>query len=545
MKLIPPVINLDEETHRSEKKFFDLIKNINDPENRWTIFHSYELPRQDKTVLTHGYTAGEIDFLALDKETGLFVLIEVKGGNVYYKPYGKEWVFNGSANTRKHTPDEQLAGNLRNLQTALHKAFPTLFNDLSFETCLAFPETKSFNKSSLNMPVWIENDCLRLQDHFHTLSKSLECKNSKQDLRNIECYLGRQFRSVMVDYYCEERQESLQKLSALTEEQFKFLEKSEDCKRAFVLGCAGSGKTLMAIKKAQDLAAEGKKVLVLCYNLMLCNDVIRPKVAGNDNIDAFPFQECCEFILTERNAYPALPSDPKLQGQFYEETIPLAMLDYIEEFKGMYDTIIIDEAQDFHESYWELVEELEPSLSHLYVFYDREQRLNRYNREKFQTLIDKSESFQLFKNCRNTQAITDELKKHSEQPIQGFEDSPLGEAIIHKSYSSKKEKLELLRKTLHEMIYERGIPNTSIAIIGANRWDRVFDEENLKLGNYTVENAQASSKNSVPYYTYHKVKGCEFDYVIAFSVDEKWRETSYYSAYSRARLGLTIIEEKL
>ena len=40
-------------------------------------------------------------------------------------------------------------------------------------------------------------------------------------------------------------------------------------RRAAIGGCAGSGKSLLAIAKAQDLARSGKRVLLTCFNRAL------------------------------------------------------------------------------------------------------------------------------------------------------------------------------------------------------------------------------------------------------------------------------------
>ena len=35
----------------------------------------------------------------------------------------------------------------------------------------------------------------------------------------------------------------------------------------------------------------------------------------------------------------------------------------------------------------------------------------------------------------------------------------------------------------------------------------------------------------------------EFDYVIVLGVDKKWKQSSYCTSFSRARLGLTVIQK--
>jgi hypothetical protein len=55
-------------------------------------------------------------------------------------------------------------------------------------------------------------------------------------------------------------------LVRLTEEQFAVLEILCDFPRVGVSGGAGTGKTLVAMERARRLAAEGRRVLLICYN---------------------------------------------------------------------------------------------------------------------------------------------------------------------------------------------------------------------------------------------------------------------------------------
>ena len=58
---------------------------------------------------------------------------------------------------------------------------------------------------------------------------------------------------------------------ALTNEQYEVLDyfTLNDNPRILVNGSAGSGKTQCAVYIAQELAAEGKRVLLVCYNKRL------------------------------------------------------------------------------------------------------------------------------------------------------------------------------------------------------------------------------------------------------------------------------------
>src|SRR5690606_23793305 len=64
-------------------------------------------------------------------------------------------------------------------------------------------------------------------------------------------------------------QEEEDQFRQLTLQQFTVLEFIESKPRALIAGCAGSGKTMLAIEKARRLGEQGKRVLFTCYNKAL------------------------------------------------------------------------------------------------------------------------------------------------------------------------------------------------------------------------------------------------------------------------------------
>ena len=58
-------------------------------------------------------------------------------------------------------------------------------------------------------------------------------------------------------------------LLKFTHEQYRALDRMEENKRILFTGCAGTGKTLLALEKSRRAAFEGKNVLMLCFNRFL------------------------------------------------------------------------------------------------------------------------------------------------------------------------------------------------------------------------------------------------------------------------------------
>ena len=63
-----------------------------------------------------------------------------------------------------------------------------------------------------------------------------------------------------------ELQQIERKMLSLTEEQFDVLDITENNPRVIVQGCAGTGKSLLALEKVRACAAKEKNILYLCFN---------------------------------------------------------------------------------------------------------------------------------------------------------------------------------------------------------------------------------------------------------------------------------------
>jgi hypothetical protein len=80
-----------------------------------------------------------------------------------------------------------------------------------------------------------------------------------------------------------------QTITALTEDQFRILEWLRSYRRAAVSGCAGSGKTLVAMEKALRLDRAGFATLVLCHNPFLARYL--RSLAAQSRVRVFDFAE--------------------------------------------------------------------------------------------------------------------------------------------------------------------------------------------------------------------------------------------------------------
>jgi hypothetical protein len=166
------------------------------------------------------------------------------------------------------------------------------------------------------------------------------------------------------------------KLIELTSDQKKYAKPKPGHRR--LRGVAGSGKTLVIAYKAAQLASEGKKVLVITFNLTLWH-FIRDMIARTPynfewaNITFNYFHGFCKDMLNELNIpkpYPFLENVVStLEGAISNVAI--------DEYK--YDAILIDEGQDYEWIWYDLLSKFLTDRNELFFVCDKKQ--NIYNRE--------------------------------------------------------------------------------------------------------------------------------------------------------------------
>ena len=131
----------------------------------------------------------------------------------------------------------------------------------------------------------------------------------------------------------------------LTEQQYTVLDLLNRYRRALISGCAGSGKTTLAVEKAQRLARQKFRVLFTCYNKNLAAD-LRQKLTGLPTLDIVHFHELCYQLAEKAGVLPDRPGSDDSQGwqHFFDEQLPEAVMDAADVLEDVrYDAIVVDE----------------------------------------------------------------------------------------------------------------------------------------------------------------------------------------------------------
>jgi hypothetical protein len=168
-----------------------------------------------------------------------------------------------------------------------------------------------------------------------------------------------------------------------------------------IAGCAGAGKTMLAMEKARRLAAEGKQVLVTCFNVGLGNDLEARAATG---VRAAHYHRLARELAAEAGLEVPDYGDTHSEGDYYRQTLPEAMGEAATILGPRWDAIIVDEAQDFLEEYWTslLLHHRDPDDGILYAFFDDNQKL--YTKGVYLP-SGLGEPVLLPENCRSTRTI--------------------------------------------------------------------------------------------------------------------------------------------
>ncbi|MFA5925002.1 MAG: metallophosphoesterase [Methylococcaceae bacterium] len=200
-------------------------------------------------------------------------------------------------------------------------------------------------------------------------------------------------------------------INELTQNQFDIIKWLSDYDQAAISGCAGSGKTLLAVEKAIRLDNEKIKTLILCHNPNLAN-FIRFLVAKT-TIKVDDFMSWITQIVEEKEITDR--SWTKYEEPTKDDIISAfnILSESIESNK--FGAIIVDEGQDFREDWWLVVKAAlrDEKKGTLLIFYDDNQALLP-QRSKYPI---KDLSSKLSKNCRNAGAIFNVVRRfHNHAP---------------------------------------------------------------------------------------------------------------------------------
>ena len=413
MARLIPKINPDEIENDGERQLAkSLISQLG---AEVEVYHSFRWLSESNRGTLH---EGECDFVVLDPENGM-LFIEVKGGTLLYNQDKDTWeriTERGGRHVLKKSPFDQCSRNMFKLLERVEKERPFIGRGklpFTFGYAVAFPHSRYEG----TLPMGIHRDLLLDDSKCEDLKRSIQVIFDRwrrdahpplgtSEMDGVRTALFPKFGILPVLWRQVEDQE--ERLRRLTDMQRQLLEFMSQRKLAAICGVAGSGKTILAMAKAQELARAGMHTLFLCFNKPLkewIKKVIQDDSDGNlmvNNYHGLALHLCSkaeiEFWNDEEGETPA---------SFWDEEVPERLMNALSLLgdEDKFDAIIVDEGQDFRDLWWTSMDSLfrdSENKGCYYVFYDPKQNV-------FSTSgslpAELGEPFNLPVNCRNTVKI--------------------------------------------------------------------------------------------------------------------------------------------
>ena len=552
-----PVQNIQ----RGERLVYDAMHRL--PED-WVVFHSCK----EDYLEDNRYVHYEADFVVLVPERGI-VVIEVK-----------DWpqlrVQNGRWQSRRNSFDEwqsHVHAPLEQANIALQK----LMRSLARCACLPlapprWPEHRHIAiltqgmpdaESSHNLPFGSLYLCGTngLQQLQQSIEKLFILNHPERMSDRRVCKIKEALAPSVLFHMS--LQNYLQEMDATTAPILNLLPMLYESTGGIrVEGCAGTGKTVMACVEAARQAAEMTRdgnhhILMLCFNHAMANELQQNPILAeqSDVLHVSTFHDfCIEHILQPRQLNHLVNYDGT------GDRLPEAALQRMLALTGLpqFDSIFVDEAQDFRDIWWQLIQTMLRPGGKLYTFADKHQDL--YGR--YHQMPELPTRIRLNANLRNARQIAGYSRAMLPESEQDLSILPMTGAGIHLSEStdSPQDRAAEVQRIIQQLTEGPECVNASDIVV-LSPWRTTHPRcslplvQGLAVAPPAETPAQASERRAacrctesthIFSSTIKSFKGQEAAYIILTDVIGLGESRGFdmkelYTACTRARYGLYII----
>ena len=458
----------------------------------------------------------EGDFIIVHPEKGILIL-EVKGGNISYDSMNKSWYQNQFI--MKKSPFEQ-AREIRHAFINFLKKCSNL-STVCIGQCVAFPDVDAVENG---LPSEAPRNILLLRPQLKNINKHIFSIFDYYSANRNHLRLGEEGVNKIIDlispktyfkkYIGNDLREIQQEICRLTEQQFEVLNSLCFQSQCTILGCAGSGKTQLAIEKARQLSQHKYTTLITCKSLNLSlyiADSLSQEIQSNHCVVSH-----------------------------YDGVIESYT-------KRKFDAVILDEGQDFERNELDVLKKLLTETEIFYIFQDSNQNISK-NISKY---ILQLNPMVLDKNCRNTKKIF----KYAEpfvSCLHNIKSSSInGRDVVQKIYDSPSNLLVMIEKDISLLVNEEKVDPTQIIILT----DMYPLSKSLlvslsKIGRFALKQYSPINKErqSILWENIGRYKGLENDIILLVFekpktlVPNNWDIANKYIGATRAKSYLIVYE---
>ncbi len=529
----------------SEKEMYEALKT--QLPDRMQVFYSirwFETNEENKRV------DSECDFLIFDPSFG-FLAVEVKGG-IGIEINNGTWYLNESYDgypesirQLKCSPYHQAEKSMRHFYNFFVDEFNQVFRGV-YGYAAAFPRYAIDNTLAQEAPLELTIDI----NDMNSLAKRInEIFHYWKNERNITIPFSVEQRNRFINVVNKRISLSAAAgaLIPIKEKEFSKIDFVQDSvldilyhyPQVQIIGGAGTGKTFIAIKKALRDILVHRNVLFLCCNKELSN-FVNSKITPSALFKCCTYEELMVELLGEK--YYTSPINDNGSHCCFD----LLNDDII---KTKYDSIIVDEAQDFDVDMGLSIRALlkNDTTSHLYVFYDKNQ--NVFSKHFENAFAITYPPFILRYNIRNTGCIYKCAVQRTNLGNDTIANTLLGVQPEISKYKNKTQTLKALTSIINRLIKKEYVNTKSIVILSDEPFENSILARETRIGGYNIsfKDLSETTETEICFKTVEEFKGLEADIVIYLENDytvlpkDDLKNCKEYVALTRARYYLYIL----
>ena len=516
--LVPSTMKVDEIRPHSEGRVVQIL--IDKLSADWVVM--------PKVLITVNGQNAEIDVVIASRTRGVFFL-EVKGGPIRIRD--GQW-FGYLDTPRQHpvkNPIEQLMNARHQLVKRLRLQSIDL-NDLYMRDLVVLPDVGGVPDIGLGPGVPPETILtkLELEDPEAAIGRFVR-EHAPIPLEQFKSFVHALCPNVTLTAEGGNfHQNVLHRVDEATANRLGALVGLSTNRRVLATGAAGTGKTYLAERWARQCAERGERTLLVCYNVPLAEDLAQ-RLEDSD-VDVFGFHRLARAVLG--------PTDfvvPPEASQEWWDTVPAQQLIERSAATSMrYDTIVVDEGQDFRPTWWDALDTLfsPDGPRRLLVVADPLQAIYM----KPWVAPPNMMQVPLEVNVRSTRAVSNHVKL-----LGGAEPNaaaPTG-VPVRQLTATPDTVVEVVSREVARLVGEFALPPMHVAILTSHRVLR----DHLLAAEMPVKLARWADRDedTIICETIHRVKGLERLAIIVVDLDEERPRELDYIGSSRAVLHLTVV----
>lgn len=471
----------------------------------------------------------EIDIVVAHPGHGIGI-IEVKGWTP--RVSSGRWMYPDQ--TDAPDPVAQITRNRYALRDHLRRSIPEL-RHVHVEAAIAFVNSGGFKDSA--RPSDITEEQLIWSQDLETIDHSLLrfMNRGRRDVPMFETGLfGEVIKAIRPDVEFDPNpgayvQWARERIEAYSGAQVRALERLDANRRVFVSGGAGTGKSRLALAWTRRASMRGERVLLVCFNEPLGAEFGR-RIGDMEGVTVGAFlRRALTFA-----GIPALEEPANAGTDFWNNTVQGHLHLHWPDVEDRFDTIVIDEAQDFSPSWLAMLESLldpdGPRRMLLTGDIDQELHSRGFSTPRSE---DGWVVCDLSVNTRNSRGVARLLRNRLGGPPAP---SSLPEST-HLRFSPVRgleEMTDLVRAEV-EALLSAGFTHEGIAVACLDSTSR----DALRQTSMFVP-FEGAGESSVICETARRLKGLEFPAVILVSSRWPVDDTVLYVGVSRAVFGLSV-----